>query len=49
MKTLFEVQKEIKKLKDSIISKGMGRLRASNIRKQKKLKELISKINEGAI
>tara|TARA_Y100000310_G_C20407535_1_gene680365 strand:+ start:351 stop:503 length:153 start_codon:yes stop_codon:yes gene_type:complete len=45
MKTPVEIEKEIKELKESIITWGMSRLRSSNIEKQKKLKELIKKLS----
>ncbi len=49
MKTPVEIEKEIKELKESIITWGMGRLRASNTEKQKKLKELIKKLSSQQI
>ena len=49
MKTPIEIQKEIRKLQEKIIHKGMGRLRSSNIERKKKLAKLIKEVNETTI
>jgi len=40
------LRKEIKELQNTILHKGMKRLRSSNIRKQQRLEELQKKLNE---
>lgn len=40
------LMEQIEKLKESIITFGMAKLRSSNIEKQRKLEELLKKLNK---
>ena len=42
----LSLMEQIEKLKESIITFGMAKLRFSNIEKQKKLEELLKKIKD---